>query len=140
MFIFWRIVRWLIREPNFTLGWFLKKAQMNDFQTWLNADRMGNTENCDKFMKYLQNTLENECNSIGDIQQMLTVMDSMRFHKRFKPILQSTPSVMNTLTETLSKVNSAVLLNEKIAETFMATPYYYPLSQIGLHVFSVRDI
>jgi len=135
-FIFWRIVRWLIREPQFKLDHKLKAAQMKDFDNWLNADWMGDQGNCEKFMKYLKRTLEHECKSRGDVEQMLGVMDDMRFHKLFIPILNSVPSVKQTLVSTLSRVDNEYLINKRIVEWFHAEPYQYP--HLPIVVFSKK--
>jgi len=125
-FIFWRIVRWMIRESRFTVDEKLRAAVIKDFSNWLNEDWMGKEENRTTFLGYLKKTLEAECSSIGDVEQMMSVMDDLRFHNQFIPLLNSMPELNNSLVDTLSQVENSQLLNQKIAEIFEMTPFNYP--------------
>jgi len=100
-YVFWRIVRWMIREPTFQIDAALIKAQRADFDRWVTREWFATRENCAGFMSDLQRTLERECRHIGDVEQMFRVMQQLHFTQRFARVLKQSLRVRQALTKTI---------------------------------------
>jgi len=99
--VFWRIVRWMIREPFFKIDAGLVQAQQQDLAEWVTPDWFAQVANRAKFMRSLKHTLERDCRDIRDVQTMLRVMYEMRFTRLFARVLLRSQVVRYSLTRTL---------------------------------------
>jgi len=103
--LLWSILRWVIRE-NFTIdSKLIIQMQRHAFAEWVTPEWFAQKENRDRFMRYLQCTLERECRDIGDVRQMLQTMKTLRFMTRFRQMLQQSPAVRRLLMKAIRESN-----------------------------------
>merc|ERR1719447_695595 len=116
----------MIRQRDFTIDTKLKAAVQKDYAKWLTKEWMGKATNFQRFMGYLKTTLERERKKMDDVQQMLQVMDELRFNHKFGPIIEELPAARDAMVDTLSQVQNEHLMNETIAGKFQQSPFNYP--------------
>lgn len=117
-YVFWRIVRWKIAQPDFSVDDGLVAAQQEDFTKWLTTDWFNQVENRHKFMTFLQRTLEKNCTNINDVKQMLSVMAELKFTPLFAQVAQQSPVVRRKLTECIRDCRNGNLARNEIREAF----------------------
>ena len=106
--LFWRVVRWLIREPDFSIDQRLLEALQKDFDRWVTPEWFAQLENRVTFMGNLQRTLEGHCRDIDDVKAMLHIMQRLKFTPLFAQVRQS-GAVGLSLTSVMSTYTNAIL-------------------------------
>jgi len=113
----------MIREPSFKIDEQLIIAQIKDYKKWLNASWFEKEANCEKFMNHFIETLENECNSINDLKQMLSVMDMLKFNEPFIKLMSDTQYVRHSLNDSISIAKNQKLSTSEIIDVFKESQY-----------------
>ena len=122
-FVFWRVVRWCVRDSTFSIDQALIIAVIKDYANWLNKAWFEAQVNCDKFMAYLGHTLESECASVGDVAQMCAVMEMLQFSDKFIALLEETQNVKHSLSDCIAAVRNDNVPSLSIIEVFQSRGY-----------------
>mmetsp|Transcript_38972 Transcript_38972/g.62220 ORF Transcript_38972/g.62220 Transcript_38972/m.62220 type:complete len:680 (-) Transcript_38972:272-2311(-) len=122
-YIFWRIVQWMIREPDFRIDQRLIHAQTDDYSRWMNSGWFAKDKNRGRFMKRMVDMLQTECTSMKDVEQMLKVMNQLEFKQRFTVIMDEVHAVRHDLADSIHSVENEQLDSAAMIALFKENGY-----------------